>query len=95
MIKVKTAIVPDDEHILFEDIISFVTENYVGLYDYDKNEFCLIPRADCQFEITYIGSPDNLNDLDDAVYSAIGEHIAKVSTSSAYTIALSDECEDN
>ena len=94
MINVKMTLAPEDESISFDDIISFTTPTFIGLFDYGKNEYLLIPRSDRQFESTYIGSPGNLGELDDAVYESTGEHIDKVSTSSDYVLKLEDEQED-
>lgn len=90
MIKVKRALVPVNGAV-FDDICSFTTETCIGVYDHGRGEWLLIDREAAQFDSCYLGCPGTLEELDDAVYAIIGEHIEGVSTSSTYSFALCGE----
>ena len=75
----------------FEHIVSFATENYIGVWDHCSNGFLLIAKEDSEFACEELGNFDTLDELDDAVYIACDEHIKEVFESSAYKITLIDE----
>lgn len=76
----------------FDEILSFTTENYIGIWSGAHNKFALIHRSDCEFDLVFIGNPRDLQALDDAVYDEVEEHIIKVSDRSDYRFIL--ECEE-
>ena len=75
----------------FENIVSFATESYIGIWDHCSNGFLLIAKEDIEFSCEELGNFDTLDELDDAVYIACDEHIQEVFESSAYKITLIDE----
>lgn len=90
MIKLKRVLAPVNG-VDFNDICSFTTETCIGIYDHGREEWLLIEREAAQFDSCYLGCPGTLEELDDAVYAIIGEHIEGVSTSSTYSFALGGE----
>ena len=75
----------------FENIVSFATESYIGIWDHNNNSFFLIAKEDSEFNCEELGNFDTLDELDDAVYDECCEHIEEVFESSAYKITLVDE----
>lgn len=82
---VKTLAVEDGMD--FYDIQSFETESYIGIWHNDER-FLLIMPSDIEFNTEEIPECNNLDELDDAVYDACGEHILGVSSSGSYTFKL-------
>ena len=88
MAKVIMTIAPEDD-MCFEEIMSFKTENYVGIWDRVADQFILMSESAASFEPFYLnGIYDDLKELDDAVYGEVEEHIAEVFDKSNYTITL-------
>ena len=78
----------------FEDIMSFKTNDYVGIVDQANGGFMLMRKQSAYFEPCYIEyrrCGKNLQELDDVVFEECGEHIAEVFDHSNYAIKL--ECE--
>ena len=71
----------------FYDIQSFRTESYFGIW-HNNESFLLIMPSDIEFNTQEIPECNNLDELDDAVYDACGEHIIEVSSSGCYTFSL-------
>ena len=74
----------------FDQMMSFQTENYIGMWDCASGQFALIKKSSKYFEAWYL--PPNayttFKELDDAIYEEIEEHITEVFKKSDYTIAL-------
>ena len=91
MAKVIMTIAPDNG-MCFEDIMSFKTENYIGIWDSAEEKFMLVREFGTYFEPWYLNNNgkyyENLSELDEAVYSICDEHIEEVFDSSKYTIVL-------
>lgn len=90
MAKVIMTIAPEDG-MCFESIMSFKTENYIGIWNNATDEFMLIRQSACRgyFEPYFLeGTYDELRELDDAVYETVEEHITEVFNHSNYTFEL-------
>ena len=88
MAKVIMTIVPDDG-MSFDDIMSFKTENHIGIWDSSKTQFALMRESGYYFEPWYLdGYYKDLAELDEAVYNECSEHILEVFNTSHYIIAL-------
>lgn len=88
MAKVIMTIAPDDG-MCFEDIMSFKTENHIGIWDSVKEKFMLVRESSYYFEPWYLeGYYKSLSELDEAVYNDCAEHISEVFNTSKYTITL-------
>ena len=89
MAKVIVTIAPEDG-MCFENILSFKTENYIGIWDNVSEGFVLMRKSAIYFEPYFIGGYrlEDLKDLDDFVYEKCDEHITEVFDKSDYTIEL-------
>ena len=72
----------------FEDICSFSTKNYVGVWDHEANAFALFAKSDIEFNYMLLPRCESLDELDDAVYAKCDEHIEEVSESSSYEFRI-------
>lgn len=82
-------ILGNEDNIDFNEITSFTTERYVGLWDYESNDYFLVAKEDIEFHPTYLSIPINsLDELDDAVYEKCEEHIDEVFDYCNYKITL-------
>lgn len=75
----------------FKDITSFVTKNFIGIWDGNGDRFVLIERTSSCLEIMPLPSCSNLDELDAAVYEVCGEHITAASEDGSYSIYLGAE----
>lgn len=75
----------------FEDICSFETNSFIGIWDYSYDEWVLIAKENDHFDSSRIDPVSDLDALDDEVYSICGEHIEGVSKHNAYKITLTKE----
>ena len=89
MVKVKHTVVAENLHLC--DIASFVTENYVGIWNHTIDRYVLFARNDCEFHATALENCKDLGELDGLVCEECGEHILYVSECSDYTFKLSRE----
>lgn len=88
MAKVIMTIAPEDG-MFFENINSFETENYIGIWDRVRDEFMLLDKTASYFEPYYLdGDYKDLRELDEAVYEECEEHITEVFDTSEYKIKL-------
>ena len=88
MIKVITTIVPEN-HMPFEDIQSFETDDYIGMWNHQCNEWIMMERRSGMLFLQRLGNDIySLKELDDAVYYAVEEHIVSVSESSEYQFKI-------
>lgn len=87
MIKLIRTLAPEDGSD-FEDILSFVTESYMGVWNHGSDSFVLFAASDIELNITELPRCRSLDELDNAVYKACEEHIEAVSRSCAYEFKL-------
>ena len=91
MAKVITTIAAEDG-MNFEDICSFETKNWVGIWDYAHEDFALIPKTEDLFGIVYMeykeGRYIDLEEFDKAVFEICEEHITDVFEKTDYSIVL-------
>lgn len=93
MKKLVRKLVADD--VAFEDVLSFKTESYIGIWNHASDEFVLICPSDCELYIRTLPYCRDLQELDDSVCEEIGEHIICVSESSDYEFKLlNDDVEE-
>ena len=77
----------------FEDIMSFKTNDYIGIVNQVDGGFVLMRRQSAYFElycIEYRRCGKNLQELDDVVFEECGEHIIEVFDHSNYAIELNE-----
>jgi len=89
MIALKRILAPVDD-TKFNDICSFETENYIGIW-VDQDGFILLTKEDIEFQYKIIGSVDSLEELDDKVYEYCEEHIDSVSTSRHISVNIIED----
>lgn len=88
MAKVIMTIAPEDD-MCFDDIFSFKTENYVGVWNNSIDKFMLMRSSSRYFEPWCLDkSYDNLRELDDDVFELCDEHITEVFPEVNYTVEL-------
>ena len=64
----------------FDDVQFFKTESYVGIFDNESGEkFFVFPLHDRVIGAIVLDVPNTLEELDQAVYEAVEEHIESVS----------------
>lgn len=74
----------------FDDICSFKTENYIGIFDYSDDEFILIRKEGNHVYLLRLSDCCDLQDLDDLVYKLCEEHIQEVFDTSDYEFILKE-----
>ena len=74
----------------FEEVFSFVTDEFIGIYDGNSNRFVMMAKSDCAFNLTVLPHCTCLDELDEAVYEECGEHIIGVSCESRYKMVVED-----
>ena len=98
MIELKRIIAPVDD-TPFDEICSFETENYVGIFvdyisildSFADPKFLIMPKNTIEFSIEFIEIPDSLEKLDNSVYDKTDEHIIGVSTSRSLEIKIDED----
>ena len=77
----------------FEDICSFETENYYGIYNHTGEEFLIIAKEDNGMNLCAIDSHSchSLDELDVETYTICAEHIIGVSTSQKYKFQVIED----
>ena len=91
MISIIRTLVPENG-MEFEEICSFETNSFIGIWDHSYDEWILIAKEEAHFESSRIGYVSNLDELDEEVHSTCGEHIEGVSCHNAYKIILTASC---
>lgn len=92
MAKIIQTIAIKGEPFEFDDIVSFQTKGYVGLWDFAHDNFIIMPKDDIEFSlITLSKNITNLYDLDCAVFHSVGQHLTNVYDRAFYTIKLDME----
>ena len=81
---------PENE-MSFEDICSFETNSYIGIWDHDYDEWILVPKEDEHFDSSRLCSVNDLDELDKEVHLTCGEHIEGVSKYNAYKLILTKD----
>ena len=89
MIKLIRTLAPENG-MKFEDVLSFETENYVGMYSHTDDSFILFARSDEYFNPVVLENCNTLDELDEAVYEECNEHITGVSESCSYRIVFEE-----
>lgn len=90
MAKVITTIAADNGMDINE-ICSFRTKNYVGIWDENDALFTLVKKKCNVFAPFYLEPCDDLKELDDMVYEECKEHIEEVFESGCYTFIIEEK----
>ena len=90
MIKVIRTLYPEN-NISFDDICSFKTENFVGIYEENSCKFIIMPQNDYSFRIKILPQCNTLDELDNTVYYITGERITEVSECSEFEFIIRDQ----
>ena len=72
------------------DVCSFLTENYVGLWDCDNNQYVLMPKEGGTFYQSFILECKTYDELDQEVFEKIKEHVLFVSAKSNFSVTLNE-----
>lgn len=75
----------------FEDICSFETESYIGIWDQKSERFIVLKQSDLEMWMYKVPKVETLDELDGEVYELIDEHIIGVSDYSNYTFKIDEE----
>lgn len=79
-----------------DEICSFETENFIGIWNHANDNFMLILKSDIEFHPFVVKNCDDLRELDYQVYEKCGEHIVEAYSTSTYNFEiLSNENELN
>lgn len=94
MIALKKVIAPVDD-TPFDEICSFETENYIGIYVEESPVdhgpcFAIMPKMDGEFSLECIPMPESLAKLDEIVYKNVLENIQSVSTSRSINVEIDE-----
>lgn len=89
MQKVIRKLIPEN-NMDFENICSFETESYIGIWDQRQDNYVVIAKSDCEFWLYSLSPCDDLEDLDNKVYDLVEQHIIGVSECSNYTFRIDD-----
>lgn len=95
MIKLTRILAPVDD-TPFDEICSFETENYIGVFvDSSPKDgqpgFIVMPKCDSEFSIDLISFVNTLEKLDERVYSVTEERIIAVSTIRCLDIKINED----
>jgi len=90
MVGIVRTIKPEKE-MRFDDILSFETNNFIGIYDHGHCGFTLIAKQDEEFSSMKIEYASDLEDLDNQVFASCEEHIIGVSRNNAYKLILTKD----
>ena len=93
MIKLIRTLSPENG-MNFEDIMSFQTTNYVGIWNHESESFVLMAEQDNYFCVFELHNCNNLDELDNEVYKMCEEHIIGVSSESNYRILLNEHIDN-
>ena len=78
------------EYVPFDEILSFKTTNYIGIFNHEEYQWILFEIANNELYAYYLHNVSTLDELDDIVYKCCQEHIESVSTSGAYTFNIAN-----
>ena len=79
----------------FDDIQSFVTESFVGVWNGVSESFLLMSASADYFEAFKIPFCKSYEELDSAVMKICGEHVLAVSESGRCLVKLEDDYEED
>lgn len=95
MIKLKRTLAPVDD-TPFDEICSFETENYIGVF-VDQFPiastigYAIMPKSDSEFSLAFVDEANTLEQLDEIVFRKVEEHIIAVSTSRCLNIKIDED----
>lgn len=91
MIKVTRILAPENG-MSTNDINSFETKNYYGIWDHSRDRFALIKKEEIEYSSEHLSKSyyDNLQEIDDEVYELIEERIIGVSDSSSFRFTINE-----
>lgn len=75
----------------YDDISSFETESYIGIWNHAQNEYLLFSNIDSELYAYSIPYQDCFEELDSVVYNTVDEHIIRVSKCGKCSITLCEE----
>ena len=87
MAKIITTIAVEGE-MEFDDICSFETETYIGIYSHNHNTFVVMEKSGYEFHPFMLPICEDLVELEDEVYKLTEEHILEAYDTSKYTFVL-------
>ena len=90
MVKLIRTLAPENG-MHFEDICSFETTNYIGIWNAAADRFALVAKSDIEFHLIHLPQCTDINRLDELVYVKCEEHIVCVSDRSCYAISLTED----
>ena len=74
----------------FDEICSFHTANYIGIWNPAEDKFALVAKHDAEFRLVHLPICATLDELDSRVFAECEEHIVAVSDRSTYKLALTE-----
>lgn len=90
MHKVIRKLTPEN-NIDFENICSFETDSYIGIWDQANDTYAIMKKSDFEFWLHQLPECTDLEDLDNKVYGLTNEHIIGVSEFSNYTFRIDED----
>lgn len=87
MVELRRELVPVDGTD-FDSICSFETDQHIGIWDFQGEEFILLAKEYTELYISRIPDYRSFEELDDFVYKECGEHITGVSVEAGYSFTL-------
>ena len=72
------------------DVFSFLTANYIGLWDCRNCQFALMPKEGDTFQQHFIPECPTYDELDQKVFDKIKEHVLSISATSNFSITLNE-----
>ena len=75
----------------FNEICSFETDNYVGMWNHDEKRFILLAKVNCVFRPISLPECNDFIQLSTAVYEKCGEYIFNISNDCCYSIFMIDK----
>ena len=77
-----------ENDMMFRDICSFETDNYIGIWNHCSDSYVLFAKKDCELHLYELRNCENLDELYEEVYKITEEYITGVSYDSDYTFIL-------
>lgn len=87
MYKLIRKLMPEND-MMFRDICSFETDNYIGIWNHYSDSYVLFAKEDCELYLRELRNCENLDELYEEVYNITEEYITGVSDDSNYTFTL-------
>lgn len=89
MQKVIRKLIPEN-NMDFEDICSFETESYIGIWNHKIDDYVVFAKSDCEFWLHPLPTCIDLEELDNKIYDLVQEHIIGVSECSSYIFEINE-----